>query len=76
MRLVLNTEIQGAQPSEIELTNGLETHNRLRELHKSQKLVLNDELTQNALDYAAHLAENQLWGHAPNLEELNQGLET
>ena len=58
------------------MTNGLETHNRLRGLHKSQKLVLDDELTQNALDYAVHLAENQLWGHAPNLEDLNQGLET
>ena len=60
----------------MELTNGLDTHNRLRGLHKSQKLVLDDELTQNALDYAVHLAENQLWGHATNLEELNQGLET
>ena len=55
------------------MTNGLETHNRLRGLHKSQKLVLDDELTQNARDYAVHLAENQLWGHAPNLEDLNQG---
>ena len=56
------------------MKNGLDTHNRLRGLHKSQKLVLDDELTQNALDYAVHLAENQLWGHAPNLEDLNQGL--
>ena len=56
----------------IELERGLETHNQLRELHKSQKLVLDDELTQNANEYAAHLAENQLWGHAPNLKELNQ----
>ena len=62
--------------NEIELERGLHTHNRLRELHKSQKLVLDDELTQNANEYAAHLADNQLWGHATNLKELNQGLET
>ena len=59
--------------NEIELERGLQTHNRLRELHKSQKLVLDDELTQNANEYAAHLADNQLWGHATNLKELNQG---
>ena len=57
----------------IELERGLETHNRLRELHKSQKIVLDDELTQNANEYAAYLAENLLWGHAANLKELNQG---
>ena len=62
--------------NEIELERGLQTHNRLREIHKSQKLVLDDELTQNANEYAAHLADNQLWGHATNLKELNQGLET
>ena len=62
--------------NEIELERGLETHNRLRELHKSQKLVLDDKLTQNANEYAAHLAENQFWGHATNLKELNQGFET
>lgn len=70
------TIFQYALPAETPLSfkeQCLKWHNDFRSIHQVSEVVWNEDLAQDAEDWARHLADNNLFDHATNLQQLQQG---